>query len=109
MSSGLFGRRLELPRRFWRPLKNSDFCLKNEVMESAWKVVEHVRDGDQVGAWQAAQLLASAVLEERTFLLAAEILRGGPHSLRPALELAELIDRAGPVVDHERAGTKTAP
>ena len=64
-------------------------------MEKSWKVIESVRDGHERPAWEAAQALARAVLEERPFVLATEVLKGGPHALRRALELAEIVIHAG--------------
>jgi len=60
-------------------------------MENSWKVVEHIRDRNGAGGWEAAQGLARAVLEERQVALATAILRGGPLAIRRALELAELV------------------
>jgi hypothetical protein len=60
-------------------------------MEKSWKVVEHIRDRNQAGAFEAAQALANAVLAERPVVLATDILRGDPFAVRRALELAELI------------------
>jgi hypothetical protein len=60
-------------------------------MEKSWKVVEHIRDGREGPAWEAAQALAKAVLETRQVMLAAAVLKGGPYALRRALELAELV------------------
>jgi hypothetical protein len=60
-------------------------------MEKSWKVVEHVRDGQEEAAWEAAQALASAVLETPAVSLAVAVLEGGPFALRRALELAEVI------------------
>jgi hypothetical protein len=70
-------------------------------MEKSWKVVEHVRDGQEEAAWQAALALAKAVLETPTVALAVAVLEGGPFALRRALELAEVIV--------ESNGTATAP
>lgn len=60
-------------------------------MEKSWKVVEHVRDGQERDAWTAAQVLATAVLETRIVALAASVRQGGPYALRRALELAEQV------------------
>ncbi len=60
-------------------------------MERSWKVVESVRDGHHEAAWEAALALAKAILEERQVALAEDVLRGGPHAVRRALELAESV------------------
>jgi hypothetical protein len=60
-------------------------------MENSWKVVEHIRDGHEKDAWEAAQALAKAVLDKREVALAVAVLRGGPFAIRRALELAELV------------------
>jgi hypothetical protein len=60
-------------------------------MENSWKVVEHIRDRNEAGAWEAAQALARGILEARQVALAAAILQGGPLAIRRALELAELV------------------
>jgi hypothetical protein len=60
-------------------------------MEKSWKVVEHVRDGQEDAAWEASQALARAILEMPVVALAAAVLQGGPFALRRALELAEVI------------------
>ncbi len=67
-------------------------------MEKTWKIVEHVRDGHEEAAWEAAQVLARAVLETPAVVLAAAVLQGGPFALRRALELADaLITLEAPV------------
>jgi hypothetical protein len=48
------------------------------VMEKSRKVVEHIRDGREGPAWEAAQALAKAVLGTRQVMLAAAVLKGGP-------------------------------
>ena len=60
-------------------------------MEKSWKVVEHVRDGHEEAAWEAAQALAKAVLAMPAVVLEVAVLEGGPFALRRALELAERI------------------
>jgi hypothetical protein len=65
-------------------------------MEKSWKVVEHIRDGREEAAWEAAQGLAKAVLEERLVVLATEVLKGGRFALRRALELAEAVIASQP-------------
>jgi hypothetical protein len=72
-------------------------------MEKSWKVVEHIRDRNEAGAWEAAQALARAILEDRQVALATAILRGGPLVIRRALDLAEL------VIDAEARGEGGVP
>jgi hypothetical protein len=64
---------------------------KMALMEKSWKTIEHIRDGRREAAWEAAQALAKLVIETRSVALAAAVLRGGPHALRRALELAEQV------------------
>ena len=64
-------------------------------MEKSWKVVEHVRDGREGPAWEAAQALAKAVLETPEVVLAVAVLQGGPFAIRRALELAERVIEPG--------------
>jgi predicted small metal-binding protein len=77
-------------------------AFENSVSED---VVEHIRDGHREAAWDVAQALARAVLGTKVAALAAAVLEGGPHALRRALELAEVMINAERDV---RAGRTTA-
>jgi hypothetical protein len=71
-------------------------------MEKSWKIIEHIRDGDEKAAWEVAQALAKAVLETQVVVLAGAVLEGGPFALRGALTLAERI------IEAELSGTARA-
>src|SRR5271163_3307309 len=77
--------------RLRRSTNHANSSGKTGVMEKSWKVVEHVRDGHEQAAWEAAQALARAVLETPVVALAVAVLQGGPFALRRALELADAL------------------
>jgi hypothetical protein len=56
----------------------------------AERVLEAVADGRPVRATDTAAL-AEAVLAEPRFVLAAQVLEGGPYALDRAMELARLV------------------
>jgi hypothetical protein len=57
----------------------------------AQSLLEALAEGRDEAAWEHAQGLAKAVLEERTNVLAGAVLEGGPFAMRKAEELAEVV------------------
>lgn len=56
----------------------------------AWKITQALANNSDDEAWEAAQALAKAVLEDRANVLAKAVLMAGPFAMRRAVELAEM-------------------
>jgi hypothetical protein len=81
-------------------------CRDNRMTTAAEVLLQALAEGRDDEAWEHAQGLAKAVLDDRANVLARAVLDGGPFAMRKAGELAEVVLDGG--ADASDQGEKIA-